>query len=116
MPIRQNRPKPACFNASAVYPFQLRQEDFSIGCDRPKAAHEEFPGVSMMPRSMWEPWLVRRAYPPRHVVLRGRGRFGLPLALVKRNFPSMLDFLRRSRAGAVHGLSGAQSPIRAAIF
>ena len=30
------------------------------GGDRPKAAHEEFPGVSMMPRSMWEPWLVFR--------------------------------------------------------
>ena len=30
------------------------------GGDRPKAAHEEFPGVSVMPRSMWEPWLVFR--------------------------------------------------------
>ena len=30
------------------------------GGDRPKAAHEEFPGVSVMPRSMWEPWLVYR--------------------------------------------------------
>lgn len=27
------------------------------GGDRPKAAHEEFRGVSVMPRSMWEPWL-----------------------------------------------------------
>jgi site-specific DNA-methyltransferase (adenine-specific) len=31
------------------------------GGDRPKAAHDEFPGVSVMPRSMWEPWLVFRA-------------------------------------------------------
>ena len=30
------------------------------GGDRPKAAHVEFDGVSVMPRSMWEPWLVFR--------------------------------------------------------
>lgn len=30
------------------------------GGDRPKAAHDEFPAVSVMPRSMWEPWLVYR--------------------------------------------------------
>jgi site-specific DNA-methyltransferase (adenine-specific) len=30
------------------------------GGDRPKAAHEEFAGVSVMPRSMWEPWLSFR--------------------------------------------------------
>jgi DNA modification methylase len=30
------------------------------GGDRPKAAHEEFPQVSVMPRSMWEPWLLFR--------------------------------------------------------
>ena len=30
------------------------------GGDRPKAAHEEFAGVSVLPRSMWEPWLVFR--------------------------------------------------------
>src|SRR4030095_3633534 len=30
------------------------------GGDRPKRAHVEFPGVSVMPRSMWEPWLVFR--------------------------------------------------------
>jgi DNA modification methylase len=26
------------------------------GGDRPKNAHDEFPGVSVMPRSCWEPW------------------------------------------------------------
>ena len=26
------------------------------GGDRPKNAHEEFPDVSVMPRSCWEPW------------------------------------------------------------
>lgn len=30
------------------------------GGDRPKAAHEEFASVSVMPRSMWEPWLLFR--------------------------------------------------------
>lgn len=30
------------------------------GGDRPKNAHEEFPEVSVMPRSMFEPWLVLR--------------------------------------------------------
>jgi len=30
------------------------------GGDRPKAAHEEFKDVSVMPRSMWEPWVVYR--------------------------------------------------------
>ena len=29
------------------------------GGDRPKAAHDVFPDVSVMPRSMWEPWLTR---------------------------------------------------------
>ncbi len=30
------------------------------GGDRPKNAHREFEGVSVMPRSMWEPWVVLR--------------------------------------------------------
>ncbi|MHB1004982.1 MAG: DNA-methyltransferase [Chloroflexota bacterium] len=30
------------------------------GGDRPKAAHREFQTVSVMPRSMWEPWVVFR--------------------------------------------------------
>ena len=30
------------------------------GGDRPKAAHEEFAEVSMMPRSGWEPWIFFR--------------------------------------------------------
>jgi len=30
------------------------------GGDRPKAAHDEFPDVSVLPRSMWEPWLIYR--------------------------------------------------------
>ena len=30
------------------------------GGDRPKGAHDEFPDVSVMPRSQWEPWLLFR--------------------------------------------------------
>jgi site-specific DNA-methyltransferase (adenine-specific) len=30
------------------------------GGDRPKAAHNEFPDISVMPRSMWEPWIIFR--------------------------------------------------------
>lgn len=30
------------------------------GGDRPKAAHDEYSEVSVMPRSMWEPWLIFR--------------------------------------------------------
>jgi site-specific DNA-methyltransferase (adenine-specific) len=30
------------------------------GGDRPKNAHDEFPTVSVMPRSQWEPWLLYR--------------------------------------------------------
>jgi site-specific DNA-methyltransferase (adenine-specific) len=30
------------------------------GGDRPKNAHHEFDGVSVMPRSMWEPWVILR--------------------------------------------------------
>lgn len=31
------------------------------GGDRPKNAHREFAGVTVMPRSMWEPWLLFRS-------------------------------------------------------
>lgn len=33
------------------------------GGDRPKNAHEEFPDVSVMPRSQWEPWILFRKLP-----------------------------------------------------
>jgi site-specific DNA-methyltransferase (adenine-specific) len=33
------------------------------GGDRPKNAHTEFPDVSVMPRSQWEPWLLFRKQP-----------------------------------------------------
>lgn len=33
------------------------------GGDRPKNAHKEFPDVSVMPRSQWEPWVLFRKSP-----------------------------------------------------
>ena len=41
--------------------FEKRAEIVRIvktlrGGDRPKNAHEEYPGVSVMPRASWEPW------------------------------------------------------------
>jgi len=54
------------------------------GGDRPKAAHGEYPNVSVMPRSMWEPWLVYRKPPEGRVQdnLRkwGTGGFRRPSA------------------------------------
>jgi DNA modification methylase len=38
----------------------VRQVMTLRGGDRPKGAHAEFEGVSAMPRSMWEPWVVFR--------------------------------------------------------
>lgn len=45
--------------------FERRGETIRLvmtmrGGDRPKNAHEEFADVSVMPRSMWEPWLLFR--------------------------------------------------------
>ncbi|WP_194289114.1 DNA-methyltransferase [Pseudomonas helleri] len=40
--------------------YVARQVMTMRGGDRPKNAHEEFEGVSVMPRSQWEPWVVLR--------------------------------------------------------
>jgi DNA modification methylase len=52
-------------NAVTRAAFERRGEIIRLtmtmrGGDRPKAAHTEFPDVSVMPRSMWEPWLIFR--------------------------------------------------------
>ncbi|RVD15746.1 MAG: site-specific DNA-methyltransferase [Mesorhizobium sp.] len=39
----------------------VRQVMTMRGGDRPKNAHQEFEGVSVMPRSQWEPWVMLRA-------------------------------------------------------
>lgn len=70
------------------------------GGDRPKGAHGEFPGVSVMPRSMWEPWLLFRK------PIEGR----------------VQDNLRKWKTGGLRRVSGEQpfgdvvrsSPTRAA--
>jgi DNA modification methylase len=41
--------------------YLARQVMTMRGGDRPKNAHNEFDGVSVMPRSQWEPWVVLRA-------------------------------------------------------
>jgi site-specific DNA-methyltransferase (adenine-specific) len=38
----------------------VRQVMTMRGGDRPKNAHVQYPSVSVMPRSMWEPWVVTR--------------------------------------------------------
>ncbi|HWA85577.1 MAG TPA: DNA methyltransferase [Opitutus sp.] len=55
-------------NALAAAGLERRGEVIRLvmtmrGGDRPKDAHEEFANVSVMPRSMWEPWLVFRKAP-----------------------------------------------------
>lgn len=40
--------------------YIARQVMTMRGGDRPKNAHEDFPDVSVMPRSQWEPWVVLR--------------------------------------------------------
>ncbi|MER9174407.1 DNA methyltransferase [Mesorhizobium sp. M0955] len=40
--------------------YLARQVMTMRGGDRPKNAHHEFDGVSVMPRSQWEPWVVLR--------------------------------------------------------
>lgn len=52
-------------NAVTRVGFERRGEIIRLtmtmrGGDRPKAAHTEFTDVSVMPRSMWEPWLIFR--------------------------------------------------------
>ena len=56
------------------------------GGDRPKNAHQEFADVSVMPRSMWEPWLLFRK------PLEGR----------------VQDNLRRWKTGGLRRISDAQ--------
>lgn len=40
--------------------YIVRQVMTMRGGDRPKNAHDEFRGVSVMPRAQWEPWVVLR--------------------------------------------------------
>lgn len=56
---------PLVANAMEVAGYERRGEIVRLvrtfrGGDRPKGAHEEFPMVSTMPRSCWEPWGLYR--------------------------------------------------------
>lgn len=55
----------AAMSESGLEPrgYLSRQVMTMRGGDRPKNAHEEFPNVSVMPRSQWEPWLLLRRKP-----------------------------------------------------
>ncbi len=60
-PLLSHRVASAVCNAG----FERRGEVVRLvmtmrGGDRPKNAHDEFPDVSVMPRSKWEPWLLFR--------------------------------------------------------
>ena len=60
-PLLSHRVAPAVCRAG----FERRGEVVRLvmtmrGGDRPKNAHDEFPDVSVMPRSKWEPWLLFR--------------------------------------------------------
>ncbi|MEO3939777.1 DNA methyltransferase [Paenarthrobacter nicotinovorans] len=57
------------------------------GGDRPKGSHEEFPDVSVMPRSQWEPWLLYRK----------------PIAC-----KTVADNLRKYKAGGLRRISDSQ--------
>jgi site-specific DNA-methyltransferase (adenine-specific) len=69
------------------------------GGDRPKNAHDEFPDVSVMPRSMWEPWLLYRK-PTEGTVAETLRRWGT-------------GGLRRVSAGQPFGDVIASAPTRA---
>lgn len=76
---------PLVANAMEVAGFERRGEIVRLvrtfrGGDRPKGAHDEFPDVSTMPRSAWEPWgLYRKPISERTVAdnLRRWGTGGL---------------------------------------
>jgi len=60
--------------------FELRGEIVRVvktlrGGDRPKGAHNEYPGVSVTPRGCWEPWLVFRK-PPENLIRENLSRWG----------------------------------------
>ena len=62
------------------------------GGDRPKNAHEEFADVTVMPRSMWEPWvLFRKPFPGRVADnLRTWGTGGLRRPSAERPFGDVI--------------------------
>lgn len=90
------------------------------GGDRPKNAHEDYPDVSVMPRSMWEPWLLFRK-PLDGTVANNLARWktgglrrvseDLPFGDVIRSSPTS----RRERALAKHPSLKPQAFLRQAV-
>lgn len=90
------------------------------GGDRPKNAHEVYPDVSVMPRSMWEPWLLFRR-PVEGTVAQNLARWGtgglrrvsddLPFGDVIKSAPTN----RRERAIASHPSLKPQAFLRQVV-
>ena len=90
------------------------------GGDRPKNAHELYPDVSVMPRSMWEPWLLFRK-PVEGTVAQNLAEWGtgglrrvsddLPFGDVIRSAPTS----RRERAIAKHPSLKPQAFLRQVV-
>lgn len=90
------------------------------GGDRPKNAHKAFPDVSVMPRSMWEPWLLFRR-PIEGTVAQNLSRWGTgglrrvsdeqPFGDVIRSAPTS----RRERTIASHPSLKPQSFLRQVV-
>jgi len=91
------------------------------GGDRPKNAHDEFPMVSTMPRSAWEPWgLYRRPISERTVAdnLRRWGTGGLRRVSDDRPFVDVIESgitPDRERALAPHPSLKPQSFLRQVV-
>jgi len=70
------------------------------GGDRPKGAHREFREVSVMPRAMWEPWLLYRKPLDGRVqdTLRRWGTGGLRRPQAGRPFADLIDSAPASAA------------------
>ena len=69
------------------------------GGDRPKGAHQEFTDVTVMPRSMWEPWIVLRK-PSEGTIQENLRRWGTGgFKRPSENSPLDADFLVRKRPG-----------------
>ncbi|GAA4741759.1 DNA-methyltransferase [Gordonia alkaliphila] len=90
------------------------------GGDRPKNAHELYPDVSVMPRSMWEPWLLFRK-PVEGTVAQNLAEWGtgglrrvsddLPFGDVIRSAPTN----RRERTIAAHPSLKPQAFLRQVV-
>jgi DNA modification methylase len=117
---------PLVANAMEVAGFERRGEIVRLvrtfrGGDRPKGAHEEFPMVSTMPRSCWEPWgLYRKPISERTVSenLRKWGTGGLRRLSEESPFLDVIDSGTtpdRERAVAPHPSVKPQAFLRQVV-